>query len=235
MNIDFNQVRDDYRKSYNLFKKTKGQTPISPIDFCETYILKTTTEDNELFNKFSHGLTPDEFKPYYKFVSDNLPSDNLKVIIVDRTDNYRMVTFSICDNGSGMAVRHEGSDSTEKRQMVSSYMAMASMYNTLKDISDNKVYVCRKNADYVAKRNGRLMPNNVVFFSREKRHVVISGESFNKIDWKHSWSVVGHWRKIKKLGKNRVGEYCEVGRTWVNPSIKGSGTFISKPRVCIGE
>lgn len=43
------------------------------------------------------------------------------------------------------------------------------------------------------------------------------------IDWSHRWFSRGHWRQLKagSLGKNRIGEYVESGRTWVTESVKG--------------
>lgn len=57
------------------------------------------------------------------------------------------------------------------------------------------------------------------------------------IEWKHSWSVMGHWRRINPtmLGKDRSGEYVIVGRTWVADHIKGDGPFVQKTRVKKGE
>lgn len=41
------------------------------------------------------------------------------------------------------------------------------------------------------------------------------------ISWSHSWEVRGHWRELAGIGKNRDGEYCERGRTWVKEHRKG--------------
>lgn len=41
------------------------------------------------------------------------------------------------------------------------------------------------------------------------------------IDWSHRWFVRGHWRKCDSLGKNRAGEYCVKGHTWVSEHVKG--------------
>lgn len=40
------------------------------------------------------------------------------------------------------------------------------------------------------------------------------------IDFSHRFVRRGHWRKLDegKIGKNREGDYCESGRTWVNDS-----------------
>ncbi len=49
----------------------------------------------------------------------------------------------------------------------------------------------------------------------------------------YSWRVRGHWRKIEEnsLGKNRSGEYCIKGLTWVVDCVKGKGDLIEKVRV----
>jgi hypothetical protein len=44
------------------------------------------------------------------------------------------------------------------------------------------------------------------------------------VNWSHRWNVRGHWRWLKNpqtIGKNREGEYCVQGRTWVKHSVKG--------------
>jgi hypothetical protein len=41
------------------------------------------------------------------------------------------------------------------------------------------------------------------------------------IDWTHRWSVRGHWRRAEGTGKNREGDYCVRGFTWVTDHIKG--------------
>lgn len=57
------------------------------------------------------------------------------------------------------------------------------------------------------------------------------------IDWSHRWEVRGHWRETAGVGKNRYGEYCVKGFTWVNPFLKGPDdkAFIAKKRIFIGE
>jgi hypothetical protein len=44
------------------------------------------------------------------------------------------------------------------------------------------------------------------------------------IDWSHRWFVRGHWRKIEEnaLGKDRAGDYCVHGNTWVKEHEKGN-------------
>ena len=35
------------------------------------------------------------------------------------------------------------------------------------------------------------------------------------VEWSHCWKVMGHYRRIKGIGKNRRGERCIPNRTWV--------------------
>lgn len=46
-------------------------------------------------------------------------------------------------------------------------------------------------------------------------------EISSKIDWSHRFNVRGHWRKTDTLGKDRDGNYCVTGYTWVVDHEKG--------------
>lgn len=41
------------------------------------------------------------------------------------------------------------------------------------------------------------------------------------VDWSHRFEVRGHWRKTDALGKDRDGNYCVRGYTWVVDHTKG--------------
>lgn len=53
------------------------------------------------------------------------------------------------------------------------------------------------------------------------------------INWSHRWSVRGHWRVISGLGKNREGQYCVFGHTWITEHEKGpeDAPLITKTRL----
>lgn len=53
------------------------------------------------------------------------------------------------------------------------------------------------------------------------------------IDWTQRWLVRGHWRKQEGLGKDREGNYCIPGHTWVTEHVKGpeSAPLIQKTRL----
>lgn len=85
----------------------------------------------------------------------------------------------------------------------------------------------------------------ITHVSSEKSLGDISPSSFKgEIEWSHRWTSQGHWRNFycnreiyeidsSKVGKNRDGDYCERGRTWVKDSIKGpeGAPIIKKTRV----
>jgi hypothetical protein len=45
--------------------------------------------------------------------------------------------------------------------------------------------------------------------------------SRDRIDWSHRFEVRGHWRKTDLLGKDRNGDYCVHGYTWVTHHTRG--------------
>lgn len=63
---------------------------------------------------------------------------------------------------------------------------------------------------------------------RESVTPIISGR---KIEWSHSFSVRGHWRRVNTIGKDRGGNYSVQGFTFVNEFTKGEHEFIKKTRI----
>lgn len=56
------------------------------------------------------------------------------------------------------------------------------------------------------------------------------------IDWSHRWAVRGHWRALRGLGKDREGNYCVPGYTWVSEHVRGpeGAPLVVKTRVVDG-
>jgi hypothetical protein len=80
------------------------------------------------------------------------------------------------------------------------------------------------------------------YFLRKVVHICSKSKKENltkkglDIDWSHRWEVRGHWRDIPGvLGKDRVGDYCIEGKTWVTEHIKGpeEQPFIRKTRLLV--
>lgn len=67
----------------------------------------------------------------------------------------------------------------------------------------------------------------------QKRITTPTGPYGGQIDHSHRWEVMGHWRSIAGMGKDRYGAYGVRGSTWVLPHVKGpeSKPFIKKQRV----
>jgi hypothetical protein len=74
----------------------------------------------------------------------------------------------------------------------------------------------RKYSYKVAKK--KYETRNITYITNKKYISDVKG--FRDIEWTHCFSVCGHWRKVSGIGKNRVGEYCIDGFTWVKPCKK---------------
>jgi hypothetical protein len=64
-----------------------------------------------------------------------------------------------------------------------------------------------------------------------KRNTKNIKDSHKKIDWSHAWTVRGHWRIIKGIGKDREDVEGIIGHTWIKSYLKGAGEFIKKTRI----
>lgn len=124
-------------------------------------------------------------------------------------------------------------DSEEVKEEVKKIM-QSQQGNTLKIISlimHKNLYRYIENTNLGnKKRFGRVITNQVVHVYKNKN--LINKLSKNgTIDFKHSFAVCGHWRKVPSIGKNRNGQYVIEGFTWIDSFTKGSGIFIQKSRV----
>lgn len=104
-------------------------------------------------------------------------------------------------------------------------MVIAIMGKIIEHINDTKNVVM--GVEKVSIRSkGRVGRNfirhqiNQVIHIQPKKQKAARGLG-REIDWSHRWEVRGHWRKIAGLGKNRLGEYCVKGMTWVKAHTKG--------------
>ena len=54
-----------------------------------------------------------------------------------------------------------------------------------------------------------------------------------EVQWSHAFWVMGHWRDISGIGKDRDGNYNVKGKTWVVPHVKNAelGDPVNKIRV----
>lgn len=87
------------------------------------------------------------------------------------------------------------------------------------------------------KENGtknQIRVNKVIYInpSRKNEESSILKTPFS-ITWSHAFWVMGHWRAISGVGKDRNGVYQVNGKTWVVPHIKNkeAGDPITKARI----
>lgn len=116
------------------------------------------------------------------------------------------------------------------------------------DINDfNAMTITKKSLDFLSncclgegktrvqiktKENGIKCINKIkkVIHVIHKKNVSLLPKGLN-IDWSHKWEVMGHWRKINTIGKDREDNYNIKGYTWIKNYTKGSGELIRKIRI----
>lgn len=78
---------------------------------------------------------------------------------------------------------------------------------------------------------------NILHVAMKKERKSYSADYGKKINWSHRWEVMGHWRKVSTVGKDRAGNYTIKGFTWVVPHEKGAKNkpVIKKLRVIHAE
>lgn len=84
---------------------------------------------------------------------------------------------------------------------------------------------------------GKHTIREVIFISPRRQSIYTNEGSGKTIDYSHRFAVRGHWRRVSGIGKDRQGNYCIQGYTWVVDSIKGpeDKPLINKTRVITKE
>ena len=106
----------------------------------------------------------------------------------------------------------------------------------LRKISEKKCFFGTSKRNLFIKKSGRCpeLVKKLVVVSKEKtiKDETVANE-VGEVDWKHTWDVMGHWRRINPnmVGKDRDGNYSIIGSTWVKPHQKGNGIYIKKDRI----
>lgn len=84
----------------------------------------------------------------------------------------------------------------------------------------------------------------VIHIAPKKIRDSYQNETQREIDWSQAWFVRGHWRcfwsdkesqkiDLTKMGKDRSGNYCVPGRTWVSEYRKGPEDLVPTPKTRI--
>lgn len=80
-------------------------------------------------------------------------------------------------------------------------------------------------------------PDHIIYVATEKTvktNEDIAKRLIKKPDF--AYEVMGHWRRLfgkSNLGKNRQGNYCVVGRTWVKEHVRGQGELKKRTRLVV--
>ena len=105
----------------------------------------------------------------------------------------------------------------------------------LREIRKNKIASERVNEQIKIRRNGKNTIHKIktIIHVRQNDNPKQTGVYGGPLDWTHRWEVMGHWRRVKGIGKNREGIYETIGFTWIGNYIKGpeNKPLIQKTRI----
>lgn len=228
--MDLNQVNEWYRKKYSE-SKSDAKPPKGHIDDVSTFFIEVSHVEVDLYESFSGGLSPAKTGALLSYIHDNLPTDNLKIIISLNGLLEKMCAM-IVDKGNvrvaGLSGFFNHVENPPSHRLAFSLAILKKLCDRL---SQDNTYLGVQQISCFNPRTGKDYPLEVTYISKDKNPKLISPLSENHIEWKHSWKVSGHWRKVKGMGKNRYNERVVFGKTWVIPTIKGNGILIEKTKV----
>lgn len=215
-------VRDE------IFNKTKNKIPQTQIEGCK-YLLDNLSFPNMVFNWGEYVIWALEiieaervvFIPFFKGGGfDRIMPMGL--IGVDRT------SFGVLDCFALKEDKARKFFDISLQVMVSSLMAVNDpefQTGQSKERIREKVKIDKKNKFFKVNKVVHIKP-------RKMSNNDYQRQVNSTVDWSHAFDVRGHWRKIKGVGKNRSGDYCIEGRTWVKPHRKKEELeYVKKQRV----
>lgn len=141
-------------------------------------------------------------------------------------ENYAGLLFHTMTNGSYSAAGLEG-----KLYRAAQFL-FTSMRKSSSEAGTVRVDARAKVGTGVNRRLMKIKNLVIVAPKKQKHHLADHIGAQREIDWSHRWDVMGHWRKIAGIGKDRAGSYTIKGYTWVIPHTKGpeEKTLIRKTR-----
>lgn len=141
------------------------------------------------------------------------------VILVEDNNNIQVIPAEI--NKIGFR--------PNKNNSLEQYFKLVFRYLLYK-INQKDTYLGIENVT-MKKKSGQTEIKPISYVCSKRNLLKRSQELSNKIEWKHSWECIGHWRVCRTIGKDRDGNYNQFNRTWVKPCIKGDGTLIKKLKI----
>ena len=207
----------DYSREIKVYSDDMGEMYL-PFKFCSF----------ELTDTF--GLGDDYCKCYAGVLLYENDDFSIEEIVITLKQEMNVDHRNLKNTFTPLSVGHS------RYANYSEFKSVAKLSTAyLRMLNKSEYFQSETKKQFTSKRNS-LCPEFV------KRLIVISSKKSvksleetvgEKIEWKHQWRVRGHWRKIASdsIGRDREGDYCIVGRTWVNDFIKGDGPLIEKLRL----
>lgn len=215
-----------YVQSYNELKSIHGQTPRHSMKEHTIYVVDYDDFCEDPVVDFQ-GVKVDEA----------MPTGSVSVILNCRKapDRLKFLMFSVILVGEDHNVQVIPAEINKlgfrpnKNNSLESYFQLLFRYLLYK-INQKDTYLGIENVT-MKKKSGQTEIKPISYVCSKRNLLKRSQELSNKIEWKHSWECIGHWRVCRTIGKDRDGNYNQFNRTWVKPCIKGDGTLIKKLKV----
>lgn len=132
-------------------------------------------------------------------------------------------------NGNKIVAENTTMQSTTQAPVKNSSMGIYNIINASAEIMIKAVNASRWGVGQInlrkkikkGKHRHFIKVNEVIYLDQKNKVKQREGITSEPIDWSHQWRVRGHWRKIQGVGKDREGNYCISGHTWVKDFTKG--------------
>lgn len=222
----FKGIHVEYVESYNGMKKEGYSLNGSIQDVSYWYV------DEKNHSVWHSSLNQEESLSKQKEMLVSMPNNNM-VITVKISGNLCRVVICLSPDGIVTASRTRLGDrynSDKKTEDVLSKLGVSLGCYIVDALNSKETLIGSANVKNKT-LSGRDKVIPIVYISSKKLLAQSKKLHPQVIDWRHSWEVLGHWRSVKNIGKNRDGEYGIIGKTWVNPCVKGNGELIKKIRL----
>jgi hypothetical protein len=227
--MNLKNIFKDYVTAFNKLKHLKVQ--LLNMNDHQIFYIHATYIENLVLNFKSVNVE------LAKKIADNpseyFPSTNFTVVIPH--ENFLGICHIFSDKQDESGFQYQPSLETGK--FYSSFnndnwdgFQQLFIYAILYSLNAKETFI-GNTSSIMRMPNGRLDPKTISIISTKKYMSTYTNRFDTEIDWKHSWECIGHWRKCFAIGKDRDGEYNQIGKTWVNPCVKGKGELVKKIRV----
>jgi len=231
--MELRDVKKKYTEFYNQCKKAGTIVPnleVKPIidyqifyfDF-DFYVEMSKRSDKENIKNYSDIL---------KEPQNYFPASNMSICITGDWGELLVAHYiSLPNHKDKYTYFAEDEKSGTIRTMEQKSKFVSNLLQALLFSLNDKKTLMGTDSVGMRRKSGQSEIVPIVYVSSKKyikSTLTIKGEP---IDWQHSWEVIGHWRICASIGKDRDGEYNQVGRTWVNPAIRGKGELVKKIRI----